>query len=209
LPLIWRSKRRRHLPHRWYVGGNAGGTWSDSDTTVSSVKTFDCETASSSCGNTFPEPTGLAAAQAATGTLDTAHGGFIGGGQVGYNWQSAQQWVAGIEADIQGVGNRNSAEQTNTVQALLPNGSGGIFPGNFVTGTIATSKDIDWLGTVRGRLGWLWTPSLLVYGTGGLAYGHVSSSTSITGFTSGTNLGLCCGPMTFASAGTFSDTRIG
>ena len=30
---------------------------------------------------------------------------------------------------------------------------------------------VDYLGTIRGRIGYLWTPTLLVYGTGGFAYG--------------------------------------
>ena len=44
---------------------------------------------------------------------------------------------------------------------------------------IGTSKAIDYLGTVRGRLGYLVTPALLFYGTGGLAYGQVSSATTL------------------------------
>jgi len=39
--------------------------------------------------------------------------------------------------------------------------------------------DTRWLGTLRGRLGFLLTPTLLVYGTGGLAYSEVSASTSL------------------------------
>jgi outer membrane immunogenic protein len=33
-----------------------------------------------------------------------------------------------------------------------------------------------WLGTVRGRLGFLVTPTALVYATGGLAYGNVTAT---------------------------------
>jgi outer membrane immunogenic protein len=33
---------------------------------------------------------------------------------------------------------------------------------------------------VRGRLGWLFTPQALVYGTGGLAYGETETSTSLS-----------------------------
>jgi outer membrane immunogenic protein len=40
-----------------------------------------------------------------------------------------------------------------------------------VTTNMTVTKEIDYLGTVRGRLGWLVNPTLLVYGTGGLAYG--------------------------------------
>ena len=37
---------------------------------------------------------------------------------------------------------------------------------------------LDYVGTVRGRLGWLFTPTLLLYGTGGLAYGGVTLNTA-------------------------------
>ena len=49
-------------------------------------------------------------------------------------------------------------------------------PGSTAVAAIAASKSLDYLGTVRGRLGYLFTPTLLVYATGGLAYGGVNSS---------------------------------
>ena len=36
------------------------------------------------------------------------------------------------------------------------------------------------ISTVRGRVGFTFTPTFLIYGTGGLAYGQTSSRTSIT-----------------------------
>jgi outer membrane immunogenic protein len=39
---------------------------------------------------------------------------------------------------------------------------------------------LDWFGTVRGRVGYLVTPTTLFYGTGGWAYGRVTSSASAT-----------------------------
>ncbi|HEV7984311.1 MAG TPA: hypothetical protein VGP86_15570, partial [Xanthobacteraceae bacterium] len=87
--------------------------------------------------------------------------GFAGGGQIGYNLQFNRLLVGGIEADIQGVAGRNS---------------GSITTGSFVLGvpitTTQTAKvSTTYLGTVRGRLGILLTPSWLIYATGGLAYG--------------------------------------
>jgi outer membrane immunogenic protein len=35
----------------------------------------------------------------------------------------------------------------------------------------SVTADVNWLGTVRGRLGYLVTPNFLLYATGGLAYG--------------------------------------
>jgi len=170
----------------WYAGFNFGGTWGGSGTTVSSVKTFDCTAVA--CPNVFPPSLGAAAAQGASGSISNAGGGLIGGVQVGYNWQAAQQWVASIEADFQGVANKTTATGGGTLTAPLP----GFPTGNTVTTAITASRSLDYIGTVRGRLGWLWTPSLLVYGTGGLAYGGVSADTSIAGSFSGPNISACC-----------------
>jgi len=84
-------------------------------------------------------------------------GGF-GGGQIGYNWQGgfgSSHLVLGIEADIQGADIHDSG-----VSSL---GRG-------------TKYDLDWFGTVRGRLGYA-TGSALIYGTGGFAYGHINKRT--------------------------------
>lgn len=193
----------------FYAGLNAGGTFGGgSSINVLSFPVF----AIPSTINVFPTPASLSAALASSGTLPSgSSGGFIGGGQIGFNWQFYSNFVAGIEADIQGVASSHgTSTQANIVNANLPNIlTGGFFPNNFVGATIAGSKTLDYLGTVRGRLGYLVTPTLLVYGTGGLAYGGVSSSTSIFGANIGLNLGLCCGNPPFFSNGSFSDTRVG
>ena len=44
----------------------------------------------------------------------------------------------------------------------------------------ALRSEVDWFGTVRGRVGYLITPTTFVYGTGGLAYGQVSASGSFS-----------------------------
>ncbi len=85
-------------------------------------------------------------------------GGVVGGGQVGYNYQFGASFLIGGEADLQGT----------TIGGGGNNGWGAILVGR-------RSPAIDWFGTVRGRLGWLFTPTLLVYGTGGFAYGGVST----------------------------------
>jgi outer membrane immunogenic protein len=91
-------------------------------------------------------------------SIPVSHSGFIGGGQIGYNWQIDPSWVWGVEADFQGT----------TV-----NGSAGAVS-MFGAGNITTiyKYELDDLGTVRARLGWLSSPNLLWYATGGLAYGR-------------------------------------
>ena len=82
-----------------YVGINAGYTWSNNNT----VET-DTVTVFPIAG--LPGHLQRLALAAATGDVHLQNTGFIGGGQIGYNYQFANSWaslVAGIEADIQGV----------------------------------------------------------------------------------------------------------
>jgi outer membrane immunogenic protein len=90
--------------------------------------------------------------------------GIIGGGQAGYNWQRGT-WLFGLEADIQGSDERARADVCTV--AGCPLGSG-VFTANY---------RLDWFGTARGRVGFLPTERVLLYATGGLAYGHLSADT--------------------------------
>ena len=83
--------------------------------------------------------------------------GILAGAQVGYNYQFQEKVVAGLEADLQGVGVGNS--------------SVGSWQGSPAT-YLQAGRNMHSLGTVRGRLGYLATPTMLVYATGGLAYGE-------------------------------------
>ncbi len=92
---------------------------------------------------------------ASVGTSNTS---FIGGGQIGYNWQSGT-WVYGVEADISGL-----------------SGSGGGSASARGTAYTADNK-INWLSTFRGRIGY--APSnWMIYLTGGLAIGGVNNTWS-------------------------------
>jgi outer membrane immunogenic protein len=106
---------------------------------------------------------------AALSTGDVSVGnksGFIGGAEIGYNYQF-NNWVAGIEADIQGIAGQ-------AVNGSLTTASGSL------TSTLTGSMDTRWLGTLRGRLGFVPTPTVLVYGTGGPAYSEVAATTSLS-----------------------------
>jgi outer membrane immunogenic protein len=96
-----------------------------------------------------------------TGKTDLA-GGF-GGGQLGYNIQ-AGGFVYGVEADIQGsnIQGKGGAFQLVSLPPLA---------GRFAAAKI----DIDFFGTVRGRVGYAWGGTL-IYATGGFAYGGVNTS---------------------------------
>jgi outer membrane immunogenic protein len=84
--------------------------------------------------------------------------GIVGGVYGGYNWQSGQ-FVYGVEADI------SASDIDNTVDNTMA------APGEDET----FSTNIDWFGTLRGRLGYA-ADRFLPYVTGGLAFGDIESS---------------------------------
>jgi outer membrane immunogenic protein len=161
-------------PPMWtgfYAGVNAGYEWSASNSVdVVSAVAFN---------NAVLSPLGLsyapAAALGATRNIPLNSNGFIGGGQIGYNYQFATNWVVGIEADIQGIAGGNGTASVFTVTPRV-----GFAPLTVQT-TDTVSKSLNYLGTVRGRFGYLLTPTLLIYGDGGLAYGGINSDTGIFG----------------------------
>jgi outer membrane immunogenic protein len=57
-------------------------------------------------------------------------------------------------------------------------------PAAFPANTIAQER-LDAIGTVRGRVGYTVTPTVLLYATGGLAYADPELSTSVTTFPNG------------------------
>lgn len=84
--------------------------------------------------------------------------GFIGGGQVGYNWQFGN-WLVGLEGDLQGTGERKTYDVCTIVGC--PVGST----------VVRADYRLVWFGTDRARVGFVPSERLLLYGTGGLAYG--------------------------------------
>jgi outer membrane immunogenic protein len=138
----------------FYVGANVGYGWG--------------RTGPELIGNT----TGLDIPNAiAGGTIPSTYGlrehGVIGGGQFGYNWQT-DNWVWGLEADVQGSGIAESVAFSHPAV---------VGPPRLFETASAGSASLDWFGTVRGRLGFGWSQAM-IYATGGLAYGHVSESIS-------------------------------
>jgi outer membrane immunogenic protein len=93
--------------------------------------------------------------------------GFVGGGQLGYNWQS-HQFVYGVEADISGA-------DIGVSETLVVPGA-----------VLNASASIDWLATFRGRVGVLVQPNLLLYGTAGLAIVNAEAHASVSSVGLGT-----------------------
>ncbi len=199
-PLIWTG---------FYAGVNVGGTVDASSNTYVANGPVDLDSFGRRI-SALGSAASAAAAAAGTAYPGTNNSGFIGGGQVGYNYQfgaytgPARSWVVGIEADIQGV--TGTGGGTNILQGTAlsspPYRSGAIGAETYA------SKSLDYIGTVRGRIGALINPALLVYATGGLAYGGANSNTNQFEFGTARAFGPFLTPA-WSYAGSYSDTRIG
>lgn len=126
----------------FYLGLNVGGSWGRASDTIS-----------------FIPPGG---APALIANERTSPDGIIGGGQVGYNWQRGHV-VFGIESDIQGSGQQDSATVTGVTATCG------------VPCSVTESDRLTWFGTTRGRLGYAWV-NWMAYVTGGAAYGGIRTS---------------------------------
>ena len=121
-------------------------------------------------GYSWGEAKNEATLQIAPGVFGTASAsrkvdGVIGGFQSGYNYQFGQ-WVWGFETDFQASGQKGS----DALQIAA-----GV-PPTFLN----TEHKLTWFGTSRSRLGVLWTPNTLLYGTFGVAYGKVKEDAVIS-----------------------------
>ena len=131
--------------------------------------------------------------------------GIIGGGQIGWNFQSGI-WVFGMEADLQASG-QNDSRSVNGGDFNLQTGGGNFIVGS-TNGTIEEKR--QWLGTLRGRVGQTWN-NILIYGTGGLAYGKVKFSGTETIGGTFTGGGGCFGGCSYSGNVAFggSETKLG
>jgi outer membrane immunogenic protein len=158
----------------FYVGANVGGTWMNGDTgftPLPDVPTF------------FSlKPT----------TLSPDPSGFMGGGQAGYNWVADNSFMFGLETDMQGA----SLDGTQTVTPIIQSDGSPAGAGSF----LQAHSESNWLGTLRARAGFVAGERWLIYGTGGMAYGHVAWNGQ-TNYLAG---GGCC---IYAAA--FDDNKVG
>ena len=150
-------------PFAWtglYLGVNVGYSWgrATADVEVSTAERTRVFRAFGQPAQTLlSDVTVSGPGGTASGTADV--NGWLGGAHVGYNWQS-QRWVYGVEADLQWTG------QDGDVAACLG------------AACAKAGYELDWFGTLRGRLGYLLQPRSLLYVTGGLAYGRVNADFS-------------------------------
>jgi outer membrane immunogenic protein len=141
-------------------------------------------------------------------TSNSNNAGFTGGGQVGYNYQfgPGQGVVIGAETDFEYVGINSKNNQTAFTTPAFPGTT--FFPGS-------GSSNGNYLGTARGRLGYGFD-RVLVYGTGGLAYGDIGGNRNngafmitSTGSTIPGTSSIATSPTTTPLGNTGSKTRAG
>jgi outer membrane immunogenic protein len=142
----------------FYIGAQLGGAWGD--------RSIDRSPNDAAAGLLLNGTLGALGMQPIS-AHDARISGVTGGIELGYNWQIAPRWVLGIEADFSASDIGGSGSTTSVLQ-LSPD----IFQ------TANAEQKIDWWGTVRARFGWLAAPDLLLFGTGGLAFGRVTNSDS-------------------------------
>ncbi len=108
--------------------------------------------------------TDAAGTNPATARLRQSSSGVLGGGQIGYNYEMPNGIVFGVETDIDAadIGAKTSYSSLDSL-------------GNSAAADVRSK--IDYLGTVRGRVGKaMFGGKFVPYVTGGFAYGGVKSS---------------------------------
>jgi outer membrane immunogenic protein len=161
-------------PFTWtgfYVGANAGAIIRSGNNNNFSIFDPNASIDGNFIANSFP-----------FGNNGGSKTGFIGGGQAGYNWQTGA-FVLGVETDFDGTTLSRSFNQTGAPFS----GPGVPFGLLRDSLTVNAKASLDWLGTTRGRVGYVVTPDnrLMIYGTGGVAYGGGSSKFSVFDNTTG------------------------
>jgi outer membrane immunogenic protein len=145
----------------FYAGINAGGDWGSSSQSLDVTSAGGFFSPGCFPPTNFCQVNVVDVRNAGAQRLNTS--GFVGGGQVGYNWQFGQA-VVGIEGDFDYF--RSAGRGIKTVP-LVAGGAG--------TVTVTDSMSTDWLFTLRPRLGWA-VNNWLFYGTGGLAVSNLKSN---------------------------------
>lgn len=115
-------------------------------------------------------------------TSAATQSGVIGGVQLGYNYQFNQKIILGFETDFQGTSISGTSNQYGIASA-----KSNLFDEDYEEYSVQKgvthqniSAGVSWLGTVRGRAGYLVSPTLLTYFTGGLTYGGVWATSSLS-----------------------------
>ncbi|WP_424363299.1 outer membrane beta-barrel protein [Methylocystis parvus] len=178
----------------FYAGLNAGYGW-DTASSVSTVAT----PAQTGLDGELRGTIGLATAVSATGVAHAPANGAFGGGQAGYNYL-VDNYVAGVEADLQGAAMSGRGGYAGAATGAIAG-----VPLTNMAASAQIEKTLDWFGTLRARGGYLLTPSILLYGTGGFAYGGATIQNQVASLTDGGGIGL----RSMSSISALSTARVG
>lgn len=137
-------------------------TWSGPYFGVNAGYVFDSSSRFTTTGVAPANVTSLATG-ARPASVKLNDNGVTAGGQIGYNWQfiPGSGFLVGVEADAA----YTDLQKSNTIVGTT--GANNVF-----------RSGLDYLGTVRGRAGWVWGQTLF-YGTGGFAYGNVNNRVTL------------------------------
>ncbi len=163
----------------FYVGINGGGVWTDGPSMT--------YTDLANTGNTFNSYV--------PSTLNASSSRGIVGLHAGYNWQTSPNWVIGIEGDWDWT--NLSASGTNNLNRAVV--------GNVLTDNAFLETKVDWLASVRGRIGYA-SNNWLLYATGGVAFANLNFNAQV--HCTAVQPSLCNPTGQDISAG-FKDTRVG
>jgi outer membrane immunogenic protein len=142
----------------FYGGIEFGGAWSDEAIAYSPNDPVAARIVNGASGIPGQQP---------LATFRIPQNGPVGGVEAGYNWQWSN-WLLGVEADFSLAGMSGRGTGTSNLD-----------PAVSITESVVAEQSTDWYGTVRGRVGWLATPNLLLFGTGGFAYGRVADNANL------------------------------
>jgi outer membrane immunogenic protein len=151
-----------------YVGGEAGYGWGRQTTGIFDpgdcfdIRRGECRTfGSDSDGVFFPDA-----------SVDRVkQKGWLAGAFFGVQKQMGS-WVFGIEANADAANIKGSASDSETNIYDVPFGNGEFI----LNHSLGVTSNVDMLGSVRGKVGFVPAPAWMLYGTGGLAFAHVKNT---------------------------------
>ena len=170
-------------PHRWdgiFIGGNVGYGFGNTGITTYSALS----------------PDALASQGYLRVPLYTRSdiAGFVGGGQVGYNFKLSMPIVVGAETDFS-----------------YANIGGSVGMPGVLAHVYNSSKSLmTWLGTARARAGYLIRDDFMIYGTAGLAYANLTAKGgSYYGYDSAEPFSSTVINPEWAALGQYNSTNVG
>ena len=160
-------------------------TWTGGYFGINAGYAFDSSRSFTLAGNT-PGTSALVAAGRVSPYFHSNSSGFTGGGQIGYNYELGG--LGGLGGGIPGIGGFGLGQAGVVFGVEADAAYTDLNNTNTGGAALATNYHArtEFVGTARGRLG-LAFDNVMVYGTGGFAYGGVNSRVSVGNFTGGSD----------------------